>query len=208
MCKAHLQAKGRPAFGQYDFKMAVEDVGGVASNLTVTYGDFSNGLHTDNDESPYTFGIWMTTDDDGNVIHDAQTIRNGIQGGEFIWPGFGCGADFSACDGFVELIWRGQLDRHGTAQSTTAPNIRRWGSSIQVAASLEQGFNRLYKNPSLSVGDLPNRYPGWSLHKFLEELDDSTRFDWRGLEGLEGLEVINPQVTNAATQDLVEDADQ
>jgi hypothetical protein len=161
--------------------MAVDNDAGIGSNLTVTYGDFANLLHKDNDESPYTFGIWMTTDDVGNIIHDAGTIKDGIEGGEFIWPEFGCGADFGACNGFVELIWRGQFDKHGTAQSTTKAGLKRWGSSIQVARSLERGATRLHNNPSLQVMDLPHRFPNWTLPDFLAEHNVTTHFDWRGL---------------------------
>jgi hypothetical protein len=185
--------------------MAVNDEAGIASNLTVTFGDFANLLHTDGDESPYTFGIWMTTDDNGNIIHDADTIKNGIKGGEFIWHDFGCGADFGACNGFVELIWRGKLDMHGTVQSTTTGRLKRWGSSIQVANSLERGSNRLRNNPSLQVADLPNRFPGWTLPAFLETYDGTAQFDWRGLGSVEGTVAINPQITTAATQGQQDD---
>ncbi|KAG8731637.1 hypothetical protein FRC11_003139 [Ceratobasidium sp. 423] len=102
------------------------------SNLTVTWGDFRNKYHYDNDASPRAAGSWFVVTDDGDLVMDPEEIRRAVEGGYFALPSFKFAVDFSACPGVIDLMWSSMDDLHATSQSITQKGYRRIGSSIQV----------------------------------------------------------------------------
>ncbi|KDN41811.1 hypothetical protein RSAG8_07182, partial [Rhizoctonia solani AG-8 WAC10335] len=119
-----------PRFGTLEPETVNETSFG--SNLTVTWGEFRNKYHYDNDASPRAAGSWFLTTDDGELVEDPETIRAAVEGGYFALPTFKFAVDFGACPGVVDLMWSSMDDLHATSQSFTAPGFRRIGSSIQV----------------------------------------------------------------------------
>ncbi|KAG8718214.1 hypothetical protein FRC08_005708 [Ceratobasidium sp. 394] len=109
-----------------------------ASNLTVTWDDFFNKIHTDGDASPWTFGLWFPTYADGKLVRDPKLVEEMTKGGAFALPAIGVAIDFSKCAGVVSILWQGPHELHGTARSETKPGFRRWGSSIQCAKRIVQ----------------------------------------------------------------------
>jgi hypothetical protein len=161
MCHDHVAKNKIPAFG----KTSIVDAfvgSGIASCLTATRDDFANIPHKDNDTSPYTFGMWLTTRNDGSLVLDAKECEDAVKGGQFFWGDWGVAADFGQCPGLVELVWRGKDDFHGTAVSETKPGYQRWGTSVQVSGRLEKRMvsGDLGKE---RVQDLPTRCQDWKF---------------------------------------------
>ncbi|KAG8699069.1 hypothetical protein FRC08_005520 [Ceratobasidium sp. 394] len=129
-----MEESDLPRFGtsEVDDQGAPEAFG---SNLTVTWGDFWNVYHCDNDTSPRAAGLWLNTDDHGNLIWDPKRIREAVQGGLFAFPEYKLAIDFGACPGVVDVMWSSVTDLHATTPSITEPGFRRIGSSIQVPKS-------------------------------------------------------------------------
>ncbi|QRV88506.1 hypothetical protein RhiJN_16524 [Ceratobasidium sp. AG-Ba] len=113
-----------------------------AANLTCTCQDFINKMHTDDDASDWTFGLWFPTYADGRLVQNAKEVENMTKGGAFVFPNLGMGVDFSKCPGVVSILWQGPHELHGTAQSVTNPEYRRWGTSIQCTNRLTERIER------------------------------------------------------------------
>ncbi|KAG8714832.1 hypothetical protein FRC08_011386 [Ceratobasidium sp. 394] len=129
-----MEESSLPRFGtsEVDDQGASEAFG---SNLTVTWGDFWNVCHCDDDTSPRAAGLWLNTDNHGNLIWDPKRIREAVQGGLFALPEYKLAIDFGACPGVVDVMWSSVTDLHATTRSITEPGFRRIGSSIQVPKS-------------------------------------------------------------------------
>ncbi|KAJ7133890.1 hypothetical protein C8R43DRAFT_1239394 [Mycena crocata] len=109
-------------------------------------------MHTDQDLEPVASGKWWvakkgkkkakkgTTEAKWSFAEDGD--HNKISGGEFIWGAFGIGVDFERARGLVDIFWRGQLDFHGTLESTDTEGYTRWGTSIQIT---KKGVNAMHK---------------------------------------------------------------
>ncbi|KZV78969.1 hypothetical protein EXIGLDRAFT_782989 [Exidia glandulosa HHB12029] len=129
----------------------------AASNLTITMRDFYNMFHTDRDSTTYTYGIWIHTYEDGSgLVERDEDVVKGITGGEFFLSEWKTAIRFQRA-ALYEIIWRGPCDLHGTAPSTTKGNVLRWGSSVQVASSLEQAAATLAAGPSSLIAGLDDR---------------------------------------------------
>ena len=55
-----------PLFGEHKWPVQVGELFG--SNITFTYGGFSNIQHLDHDDNDYTFGIWYPIRLSGTVL--------------------------------------------------------------------------------------------------------------------------------------------
>ncbi|CUA72845.1 hypothetical protein RSOLAG22IIIB_10353 [Rhizoctonia solani] len=117
------------------------------SNLTVTWGDFYNVYHFDNDASPRAFGSWFVTTDDGKLVTDPKLIRDAVKGGYFALPAYKLAVDFGACPGVVDLMWSSTEDLHATSESITTDGFRRIGTSIQVPKTLADAVARMQDVP-------------------------------------------------------------
>ncbi|KAJ7916205.1 hypothetical protein B0H13DRAFT_1495990, partial [Mycena leptocephala] len=116
-----------------------------ANSLTATKLGFCNLLHCDKDSAPIAYGKWW----------EAQKLRGQVKwsfaphvdhdktrGGEFMWGAYGIGVDFARARGLVEIFWRGQVDYHGTLNSTDESGYTRWGTSVQITS---KGVNAMQK---------------------------------------------------------------
>lgn len=63
-------------------------------------------------------------------------VATKITGGNFSIPEYGIFIDFGACDGVVDVAWRGALDAHFTTEGRLPLEEERWGSSVQVSRRL------------------------------------------------------------------------
>jgi hypothetical protein len=172
-CMQHVIDANIPAFGMGQIELAFEDAG-IASCLTATRNDFANLPHKDNDSSPYTYGVWLTTKTNGDLVMDEDECRNAVQGGEFFWADYGIAADFGACPGLIELIWRGKDDRHGTARSVTRDGYQRWGTSVQVSGRLSRFLKKNDDLDALKVEDLQANWEKWKTWRFEHRKDKTT----------------------------------
>ncbi|KAG9100362.1 hypothetical protein FS749_015579 [Ceratobasidium sp. UAMH 11750] len=107
----------------------------MISNLTVTWNDFYNVYHYDHDSLPRAAGLWLTSDDQGNLIMDPKLIRKAVDGGLFALPEYKLAVDFGACAGVVDLMWSSTTDLHATTHSFPHHGFRRIGTSVQVPKS-------------------------------------------------------------------------
>ncbi|THV05923.1 hypothetical protein K435DRAFT_849656 [Dendrothele bispora CBS 962.96] len=106
------------------------------NSLTVTRSNFSNFSHMDADATDIAYGWWWTARllDKNDWILDDAVDHALIDGGEFLIGDFQTGVLLSKCQGLVEIFWRGEMDEHCTLQSSSPPDITRFGTSIQITA--------------------------------------------------------------------------
>ncbi|KAJ7789597.1 hypothetical protein B0H13DRAFT_1676317, partial [Mycena leptocephala] len=95
-----------------------------ANLLTATKLSFCNMLHCDKDSTPIA-----------NVDHDKTS------GGEFMWGAYGIGVDFANTWACGDIL-HGQLDYHGTLNSTDESGYTHWGTSVQITS---KGVNAMQK---------------------------------------------------------------
>lgn len=166
-----MKESGIPSLGKTSIDVALED-SGVASCLTATRRDFSNVPHCDADDSPFTYGIWLTTKTDGTLVEGEVDCWKAVDGGEFFWADYGVGARFRECPGMIELMWRGKDDWHGTARSQTKEGYQRWGTSVQVSAKLKRYMQVHSDIRSLQPNDLATRMRSWAFrHRRIKEAE-------------------------------------
>ena len=112
------------------------------SNLTYSMEDFSNCFHKNNDFNSYSFGIWVPTFSETSKL--AKKEKNfDCKGGQFLLGSYKVCIDFNACDGIVEMIWRGRSDFYCTIPSTTSLMHTRIGTSVQINNTLVQRMKTL-----------------------------------------------------------------
>ncbi|ORY27934.1 hypothetical protein BCR39DRAFT_589011 [Naematelia encephala] len=127
------------------------------NSLTVTKNGFSNRQHQDHDLSPYTFGMFFAGNaTDGRFNGDVHGGNGKVIGGEFFWGGYGIVVGTAADDEFVELMWRGPQDFHGTlacrlGDGQSWKNVSRWGCSMQMT--------KAYRQRSLKYMDHKGQFP-------------------------------------------------
>ncbi|QRV85147.1 hypothetical protein RhiJN_13165 [Ceratobasidium sp. AG-Ba] len=117
------------------------------SNVTVTRFDFSNAFHCDKDASPFSFGLWLLTDKEGNPVVDDEKSRSAVTGGQFALPELKLAVDFGQCTGLVDMMWRGSQDLHATIRSQTQEGYMRFGTSIQGARRLFDRVQNALQKP-------------------------------------------------------------
>ena len=61
---------------------------------------------------------------------------NSVLGGEFMWGGYGVVAAAAPTNQYVELIWRGKSDFHGTLACHLAPGAS-WATTNRLACSVQ-----------------------------------------------------------------------
>ena len=143
-----------PHLSQLEFNTIQEKHDGFCSNLTYTTEDFSNTFHRDLDFNLYTYGIRAPISIGSSNLSSKQ---DGFQsrGGEFVLASYKVFVDFNACDGVVEIIWRGKTDFHSTLASTTMIRYTRLGTSVQVSDDLVQRLKMLvhmFGKNSVNIG--------------------------------------------------------
>ncbi|CUA74796.1 hypothetical protein RSOLAG22IIIB_11488 [Rhizoctonia solani] len=134
-----------PCFGTTEPETKAETSFG--SNLTVTWGDFCNKYHKDNDAQPRAAGSWFVITDEGELVTDPTLIHNAVKEGYFALPTFKFAVDFSECPGVIDLMWCSEDDFHATSRSVTTPGFRRIGSSIQVPKRVADATTRMKDTP-------------------------------------------------------------
>lgn len=148
--------------------------------------DFYNMFHKDRDSTTYTYGIWIHTYEDGSgLVERDEDVTKGITGGEFVLSEWDTAIRFQRA-ALYEIVWRGPCDLHGTAPSTTKGNVLRWGSSVQVASSLEHAAATA--GPSSLIAGLDDRIHG--AEHLLGDGDEDEEDE--GEEGEEGQDEDEP----------------
>ncbi|KAJ7091672.1 hypothetical protein C8R44DRAFT_647374 [Mycena epipterygia] len=113
-----------------------------ANSLTATRSGFCNYQHCDKDFS-IAYGMWWEVNNtSGKWTFTSNADHNKTSGGEFMWGAYGIGVDFARARGLIEIFWRGQLDFHGTLNSTDVEGYTRFGTSIQIT---RKGVNAMQK---------------------------------------------------------------
>jgi hypothetical protein len=126
---------GVPSLSETEFDLLHAKEEAFCSNLTFTVDNFSNRLHQDNDFQTYAFGIFAPICSERGTLFSVGNEPN-FSGGEFILRSYNTYIDFNACDGIVEVIWRGSSDFHSTLPGETPVNGTRFGSSVQISNAL------------------------------------------------------------------------
>ncbi|KAJ7584719.1 hypothetical protein C8J56DRAFT_951664 [Mycena floridula] len=106
-----------------------------ANSLTITCENFSNYQHRDADDVDFAGGQWTMARKDPNTkqwVIDRSLKHSEVKGGEFLDGKYKVGVDFSKCDGLVDILWHGKVDEHGTLLSSSAPDVTRFGTSVQI----------------------------------------------------------------------------
>lgn len=138
-----VQDYGVPSFGQSE--VHENTYFHFASNLTYTLHNFHNHLHCDHDANQWTYGMWIPIRlPDGRVVCFADGYN--VQGGQFLFHGFGFGVDVNRCDGICEVVWQSTMYHHQTVQShEPSPNLfTRLAFSCQFPTSLANA-SELYR---------------------------------------------------------------
>jgi hypothetical protein len=132
-------------------------------NISLIYflGGFANEGHFDNDINIYATGIWSPVDKEGNIA----TKDDGYDGDGFrfyIAP-YKVAIDFNDIDGFVEAIWRGKSDLHGTTTGRYGENSDRHAITCQLAKRLDQRVRK-------ALYDDSKGYRVWTIEGRLKQL--------------------------------------
>ncbi|KAG6371027.1 hypothetical protein JVT61DRAFT_10750 [Boletus reticuloceps] len=134
---------GIPSFAMLSLDASTTPQQPFANSLTLTYDDFANSLHQDNDFHAIAYGMWWASSSAGSqgpFSFEDAIDHDSIKGGHFFNGEFNIGVDFSRCQGLVEIFWRGKLDHHCTMKSTSAQGTTRWGTSVQIT---QKGVNAI-----------------------------------------------------------------
>lgn len=104
-----------------------------ASNLTYTFGNFSNHPHVDNDGGIWTFGIFAAWNLEDNILGRMMKGFD-VQEGEFVMRTLGSFTRWEGFDGYIKMAWRSTQDVHFTLPSVTPfpKRFTRWGSTAQI----------------------------------------------------------------------------
>ncbi|KAA1127348.1 hypothetical protein PGTUg99_035467 [Puccinia graminis f. sp. tritici] len=120
-----------PSIGHLAFNMPIKD-DDCSPNLTFTTDRFFNAPHRDEEDlSDFAFGLFVPV----NKNDWSPSNSNGppeLDGGQFVFPDYRCGIDFSQHDGFVKVVWRAKEVRHCTLHSINNPAQDQLGMSLQI----------------------------------------------------------------------------
>ncbi|KAA1121246.1 hypothetical protein PGTUg99_028361 [Puccinia graminis f. sp. tritici] len=120
-----------PALGHLAFNLPITD-DDCAPNLTFTSNGFFNSPHCDEDDiSEFAFGLFIPVNkNDWSIAKTERPTK--LNGGQFVFPDYRCGIDFSNHDGFVKVVWRAKEVRHCTLHSINDPTCDQLGMSMQI----------------------------------------------------------------------------
>ncbi|EFP84979.2 uncharacterized protein PGTG_11148 [Puccinia graminis f. sp. tritici CRL 75-36-700-3] len=120
-----------PAIGHLAFNLPITD-DDCAPNLTFTANGFFNPPHCDDEDlSEFAFGLFIPVNkSDWSIARSERPTK--LNGGQFVFPDYRCGIDFSKHDGFVKVVWRAKEVRHCTLHSTNDPTCDQLGMLMQI----------------------------------------------------------------------------
>lgn len=137
-----------------------------ASNVTFTYDGFCNRAHVDNDQSTWSYGLFMPINK-----QEKKLARNGpggfqLKGGQFFFNDFNVAIDFGAIDGVFEIAWKASQHRHQTLPSSNPgpEQYTRLGLSCQIT---KKAFKEFEKYRNYSADDLKGLGKTFSFDRWL-----------------------------------------
>ena len=95
-----------------------------ASNVSVTFNDFYNMPHEDNDVNGWTYGLFSYIDPQNGQVRLPPSTQEGHR---FQFPKLNCSIDFAKAEGIIELLWKSNKDTH---QTTKPPEELRTTSEV------------------------------------------------------------------------------
>ncbi|EFP89691.1 uncharacterized protein PGTG_15654 [Puccinia graminis f. sp. tritici CRL 75-36-700-3] len=126
-----MKEYGIPSIGHLSFGRPIND-DDCAPNLTFTSNRFFNSPHCDKDDlSEFAFGMFIPVNRTNWSIGGLMSPSR-LSGGQFVFPNYRVGIDFSKHDGFVKLVWRSKEVRHCTLYSTNDEMHDQLGISLQI----------------------------------------------------------------------------
>ncbi|PLW19297.1 hypothetical protein PCANC_18482 [Puccinia coronata f. sp. avenae] len=130
MLKNHI-----PGFASLEFDAPLNK-NDCSPNLTFTTSGFFNPPHVDSkDISEFAFVLFVPINiNDGTLVSESDDYS--VTGGDFVFPYYNCGIDFSEEVGIVKMVWRAKEVRHCTLPSIDTPFHTRMGMSLQINQKL------------------------------------------------------------------------
>jgi hypothetical protein len=126
-----MKKYGIPSIGHLSFGKPIND-DDCAPNLTFTTNRFFNSPHRDPDDlSEFAFGMFIPVNRT-DFASGGITNPSALSGGQFVFPDYRVGIDFSKHNGFVKLVWRSKEVRHCTLFSTNDELFDQLGMSLQI----------------------------------------------------------------------------
>jgi len=128
------------------------------SNVSITYNDFHNNGHRDNDGNNFTYGYFSYINpEDGQVkLPPANEYGHGFE-----FEDFGCKIEFGKFPGILEMVWPSNLVKHRTTMAPlnlqTSKLSTHFGCSFQIGTALINRFKKLKRE---GVEDISSRIYG------------------------------------------------
>lgn len=126
-----------------------------ASNIAVTFDEFVNAPHNDNDLTRYSFGFFTRINRKTGQLYSLKNnkFQGNAVGSCFFLDDYNVMVDYDACDGVVEMLWNSHIEHH-TSNSETydAQNVRvvpsrgkvtRFGCACQINQTLVDRINQV-----------------------------------------------------------------
>ncbi|MBW0476621.1 hypothetical protein O181_016336 [Austropuccinia psidii MF-1] len=128
------------------------------SNVSITYNDFHNHAHCDNNSNNLTYGLFSYIDiKNGNPVSPPTKCI----GHSFSFPDYNLNFEFGLNNGIIELIWPSKKILHQTTKPplevSTNNTTTHFGCSFQISNEL---IKRVKKHEREGTGDFVDKTIG------------------------------------------------